>query len=74
MFTDQAIPLDFLSITGPRRNFLRGSALRPYPATPGGDMMLAGSFGLVRACAGLIPDWAEAIDRALAGQGGKSLW
>jgi uncharacterized protein (DUF1786 family) len=74
MFADHAIPLDFLSITGPRRNFLGRSALKPYLATPCGDMMLAGSYGLVRACAGVIPEWAEPIDRALAGQGGKSLW
>ncbi len=74
MFASQPIQLDFLSITGPRRNFLYGSALKPYQATPFGDMMLAGSYGLVRACATLKPEWAEAIDTALAGQGGKSLW
>ena len=74
MFSDQAVSLDFLSITGPRRDFLRGSSLKPYPATPCGDMMLAGCFGLVRACADQLPDWAEAIDQALRGQGGKSLW
>jgi uncharacterized protein (DUF1786 family) len=74
MFASHPIPLDFLSITGPRRNFLRRSTLNPYLATPFGDMMLAGSFGLVRACARVIPEWAEPIDRALAGQGGKSLW
>ena len=74
MFETHAIPLNFLSITGPRRNFLHGSALNPYLATPFGDMMLAGSYGLVRAYASIMPEWAEAIDRALAGQGGKSLW
>jgi uncharacterized protein (DUF1786 family) len=74
MFTRDSIPLDFLSITGPRRNFLRGSLLTPYLATPFGDMMLAGSYGLVRACASLMPQWHERIETALAGQGGKSLW
>jgi hypothetical protein len=74
MFSDRAIPLDFLSITGPRRDFLRGSGLKPYLATPCGDMMLAGCFGLARACANHMPDSAGAIDRALRGQGGKSLW
>ncbi|MCL4302417.1 MAG: pyruvate formate lyase-activating protein [Anaerolineae bacterium] len=74
MFASYAIPLDFLSVTGPRRNFLRGSTLQPYLATPFGDMMLAGSFGLVRACAQLMPDWTGAIEAALAGQGGKALW
>jgi uncharacterized protein (DUF1786 family) len=74
MFTHQAIPLNFLAITGPRRSFLNGSILNPYLATPCGDMMLAGCYGLVRACANLKPDWAELIDLALRGQGGKSLW
>jgi hypothetical protein len=53
---------------------LRGSTLTPYLATPFGDMMLAGSYGLVRACAALMPAWTEAIEAALAGQGGKALW
>ncbi|MBE7471907.1 MAG: pyruvate formate lyase-activating protein [Anaerolineae bacterium] len=74
MFAHHAIPLEFLSITGPRRNFLRGSALNPYLATPFGDMMLAGSYGLIRAYTTVRPDWGEAIDQALQGQGGKSLW
>lgn len=74
MFASYAVPLDFLSVTGPRRNFLRGSALTPYLATPFGDMMLAGSYGLVRACARLMPAWTEPIESALAGQGGRSLW
>ncbi|MFQ5611884.1 MAG: DUF1786 domain-containing protein [Anaerolineae bacterium] len=74
MFKAGAIPLDFLSITGPRRNFLRGSALNPYLAAPFGDMMLAGAFGLVRACAAVFPDGSAAIGAALDGQGGKSLW
>jgi uncharacterized protein (DUF1786 family) len=74
MFARHAVPLDFLSVTGPRRNFLRSSTLHPYLATPFGDMMLAGSFGLVRACARLMPGWTGAIEAALAGQGGKALW
>lgn len=74
MFARHAVPLDFLSVTGPRRSFLRGSTLTPYLATPFGDMMLAGSYGLVRACAALMPTWTEAIEAALAGQGGKALW
>lgn len=74
MFKNHPISLDFLSITGPRRNFLRDSALNPYQATPFGDMMLTGSYGLVRAYAAVLPGWAEAIDQALRGQGGKPLW
>jgi uncharacterized protein (DUF1786 family) len=41
----------FLSVTGPRRALLRDSILQPYNATPHGDMMLAGCFGLLRALA-----------------------
>lgn len=74
MFETHRMPLDFLSVTGPRRNFLANSNLKPYPAVPFGDMMLAGSYGLVRAYADVWPDWAEPITRALAGQEGKPLW
>lgn len=74
MFARHAIPLNFLSITGPRRNFLHGSRLNAYLASPGGDMMLAGCFGLVRAFTAIQPEWTEPIEAALWGQGGKSLW
>ena len=55
----------FLTVTGPRREMLRGSALNPYEAVPHGDMMLAGCFGLLRAFADQRPDFAEAIGQAL---------
>jgi uncharacterized protein (DUF1786 family) len=51
----------FLAVTGPRRELLRGSALAPYEATPHGDMMLAGCYGLLRAVAALDGDLAAAI-------------
>jgi uncharacterized protein (DUF1786 family) len=51
----------FLVVTGPRREMLRGSTLAPYEATPHGDMMLAGCFGLLRAVAALDPDFAQAV-------------
>lgn len=57
---------DLLAVVGPRRHLIRGSALRPYFAVPHGDMMLAGCFGLLRALARKRPDWAPAIDAALA--------
>ena len=57
--------LDFLAVTGPRRTMLAGSALRPYLAVPYGDMMMAGCWGLVRACAGVLPWAAGAIEGAL---------
>jgi uncharacterized protein (DUF1786 family) len=57
--TDGATP--FLAVTGPRRELLRGSALAPYEATPHGDMMLAGCFGLLRAVAALDSGFAQAV-------------
>ncbi len=57
--------LGFLAITGPRRGLLAGSSLRPYLAVPHGDMMMAGCWGLVRACAHVLPWTAEAIWGAL---------
>jgi uncharacterized protein (DUF1786 family) len=53
--------LDFLGITGPRRGLMRTSRHSPYFAVPYGDMMIAGCFGLVRACADLVPEQAELI-------------
>jgi uncharacterized protein (DUF1786 family) len=61
--SEQAFP--FLAVTGPRRALIRGSALHPYEATPHGDMMLAGCFGLLRAFAEHFPDMAPAIEASL---------
>jgi uncharacterized protein (DUF1786 family) len=58
--------MGFLSVTGPQRSLLEGSKLEPYFATPHGDMMLAGAFGLVRAWAEKHPPWRAEIARALA--------
>ncbi|MDP6402471.1 MAG: DUF1786 family protein [SAR202 cluster bacterium] len=55
----------FFSVTGPFRHVLEGSTLDPYFAVPCGDMMLAGSFGLVRAWAEKHEPWREEITRAL---------
>ena len=55
----------FLAVTGPRRAMLRGSALHPYEATPHGDMMLAGCFGLLRALADHDASFASAIKPSL---------
>ena len=61
----QPRPLDFVAVTGPRRGLLETSALRPYMAVPHGDMMMAGCWGLVRACARVLPWTAAAIQGAL---------
>jgi hypothetical protein len=52
-------------VTGPRRGMLDGSALQPHFAVPHGDMMLAGCFGLLRALAVRLPDYAPAITSQL---------
>jgi uncharacterized protein (DUF1786 family) len=57
--------LDLVAVTGPRRRMLSGSPLHPYFAVPYGDMMMAGCWGLVRACARILPWTAEAIEGVL---------
>ena len=59
------VALDFVAVTGPRRGMLTGSALNPYQAVPHGDMMMAGCWGLVRACTQALPWTAGAIEEAL---------
>src|SRR2546430_2332153 len=61
----QSSALPFLAVTGPRREMLRGSSLHPYEATPHGDMMLAGCFGLLRALADHEPEMAPLIEPSL---------
>ena len=58
----------FLAVTGPQRGRLRKSRLQPYFATPHGDMMISGCFGLVRAFGHRYPERREEIERALAGE------
>ena len=65
LFDTHPAPLDFLAVTGPRRNLLLHSRLNPYFAVPYGDMMLAGDFGLLRAYADLNPNARTEIERAL---------
>ncbi len=50
-----------VAVTGPRREKLARSRLRPYFAVPAGDMMSAGCFGLLLATAELLPETADAI-------------
>ena len=63
--TDVRGDFPFLVVTGPRREMLRGSKLHPYEATPHGDMMLAGCFGLLRAFADHEPTMASLITASL---------
>jgi uncharacterized protein (DUF1786 family) len=55
----------WLAVTGPRRGLLADSPLRPYLAVPHGDMMMAGCWGLVRACARVLPQTTGAIESGL---------
>jgi uncharacterized protein (DUF1786 family) len=57
-----------VAVTGPRRTMMRRSMLKPYYATPHGDMMMAGCFGLVEAVGEIMPEYQEEINGAL-GQG-----
>ncbi len=55
-----------VAVTGPQRGKIRGSRLDPYFATPHGDMMISGCFGLVQAFAAKYPEHADEIAAALA--------
>lgn len=59
----------FLSVTGPRRAMLGERVVRgvgrAHYAVPHGDMMQAGTFGLLRALAHLQADWREPVTQRL---------
>lgn len=54
-------------VTGPRRNLMRGSILRPYFAVPFGDMMISGCFGMLAAIADVLPELGGEIHASLDG-------
>jgi len=54
-----------VAVTGPQRGRLRGSRLQPYFATPHGDMMISGCFGMLEAFATKYPQHHKEIERAL---------
>jgi uncharacterized protein (DUF1786 family) len=58
---DEPVPLEFVAVVGPRRGILQNAGLPTCFAVPHGDQMLAGCFGLLRACADLEPVWREPI-------------
>jgi uncharacterized protein (DUF1786 family) len=76
-------------VTGPRRSMFQtvdrgpqtenrrpsSTVLRPYFATPFGDMMIAGCFGLLAATAEILPDLAAAVTRSMKERGaGRAPW
>jgi uncharacterized protein (DUF1786 family) len=72
-------------VTGPRRSMFRTvdngrltmdhgqSSIVPYFATPFGDMMIAGCFGLLAATAEVMPNLAEEIHGSLRGAQGRGV-
>lgn len=60
-----------VAVTGPRRNMMRASDLRPYFAVPFGDMMITGCFGLLSATVDVLPELREPILESLHGRGGS---
>lgn len=72
-------------VTGPRRSIFktidhrqqtmvhRPSSIVPYFATPYGDMMIAGCFGLLAATAEVMPDLAGTIHGSLRGGHGRGV-
>jgi uncharacterized protein (DUF1786 family) len=56
-----------LAVTGPQRTKIRDSRLGPYFATPHGDMMISGCFGLLTAYAVKHPESRDEIEHALSG-------
>lgn len=64
----------FLAVTGPRWVMMEKSILNPYFATPYGDMMMAGCFGLLKAVGDRLPEYRLEIDAALAQGREKPPW
>lgn len=60
-------------VTGPRRSMFNQKSLRPYFATPFGDMMIAGCFGLLAATADVLPELTETIIGSLRGGRGRGV-
>jgi uncharacterized protein (DUF1786 family) len=74
-------------VTGPRRSMFAtmdsgpqtenyrppSTVLRPYFATPFGDMMIAGCFGLLAATAEILPNVTESVVGSLRGVRGRGV-
>lgn len=73
VYQKNVLPMDHTDynvvVTGPRRNLLRNSTLKPYFAVPFGDMMITGCFGLLAAVADVMHELAEPLRTSLAGGG-----
>jgi uncharacterized protein (DUF1786 family) len=76
MFLKRALPPEerLWVVTGPRRNRLRSSQRPKLFAAPFGDMMLAGCYGLIRACGDVMPEYGPLIADAMQRGDGRALW
>ncbi|MCB2179927.1 DUF1786 domain-containing protein [bacterium] len=63
-----------IAVTGPRWAMMKNSNLRVHFATPFGDMMLAGCYGLVRAVGDKLPEIRDEITAALDQSREKPPW
>ena len=68
---DSSLALRVLSDVKQRAASLQ--RLKPYFATPFGDMMVAGCFGLLAATADVIPELGQIIYRSLQGKSGRGV-
>lgn len=77
IYTNDPLPLDHndfnLIVTGPRQSMMAASSLKPHFATPFGDMMMAGCFGLLAAAADHFPQFADEIHESLLHSQSKML-
>ncbi|MGD2156686.1 MAG: DUF1786 domain-containing protein [Anaerolineales bacterium] len=80
VYSPEPLPLDGVdfdtAVTGPRRNLFKSKShsskpLVPYFATPFGDMMISGCFGLLAAVVDVLPELGEPIRASLRGEGGS---
>lgn len=74
LWTTAPMAVEGVAVVGPRRGLLRRSRHPVYMAVPGGDMMLAGCFGLLRAFADLYPEFAPKILEAFQGAPRPAPW
>jgi uncharacterized protein (DUF1786 family) len=62
-----------IAVTGPRRNMMMSSTLRPYFVAPFGDMMITGCFGLLLAVADVLPELAGPIKASFSQVGDRGI-
>ena len=65
--------MDDRPLTVNRPSSIVNGHLRPYFATPFGDMMIAGCFGLLAATAEILPDVTESVFRSLRSGRGRGV-